>query len=63
MTQCLETSCLSLKRLIDYTPLADQGIGRSIAVFWRASYRVIQDVDALVQTICEHLPEDVQALG
>ncbi len=51
-----------MKQLIDYSPLADQGIGRNIAVFWRKSYRLTHNVDALVQTICDHLPEGIQAL-
>ena len=49
-----------LKRLIDYTPLADQGVGRNIAVFWRASYKQLHNVTALAETIHDSLPDDVQ---
>jgi LysR family hydrogen peroxide-inducible transcriptional activator len=52
----------SMKQLIDYSPIAGRGIGRKIAVFWRASYRLTQNVDALAKIICDHLPDDVQSL-
>ncbi|MDA1073605.1 MAG: LysR substrate-binding domain-containing protein [Proteobacteria bacterium] len=51
-----------LKQLIDYSPLDDQRIGRTIAVFWRASYRLTANVDALVETIQDHLPAGIRRI-
>jgi LysR family hydrogen peroxide-inducible transcriptional activator len=52
----------ALGHLIDYRPLADGRVGRKIALSWRASYRSTANIDALANTICEHLPEGLSTI-